>query len=285
MLISCDQLSNFQTSCRGSDYHKGEFVHVNISLIIFVFMVSGGYVHGQPNWDDSPPRERGRCRMALASSQSPLREPRFQNHEHQARWSLKRARQLSDQGEARSAIAVLERLLDVQPRNAQAHTKIAQLYLQARQPELAESHAQKVIEIEGPTDRNLLNLIQIQQVNNPQNALETTKDASTRYPGNIFFLNKKGQLLRRLTNYIGAYQAIELALAIDSQNTVSLTEMAHILAYLGSYHDSLAILDRLEKLNVKFSKIQNIRTLIRVKLATKSRGEQEKNRITGKSKG
>lgn len=222
--------------------------------------------------------------MALASSQS-LREPRFQNHEHQARWSLKRARQLSDQGEAKSAIAVLERLLEFQPRNVQAHTKIAQLYLQARQPELAENHAQKAIEIEGPTDRNILNLIQIQQVNSPQKALETTIDASTKYPGNIFFLNKKGQLLRRLEQYINAYHVIKLALAIDSQNTVSLTEMAHILAYLGSYDESLEILDRLEELNVKFSKIQNIRTLIRDKLATKYRGEQVKNRITGKSKG
>ncbi|MBK7844208.1 MAG: hypothetical protein IPJ71_11015 [Bdellovibrionales bacterium] len=253
-------------------------MHVNISLIIFVFLVSGGYIHGQPNWDSSPPRERGRCRVALASSQ-PLREPRFQNHEHQARWSLIRARQLSDQGEAKSAIAVLERLLDVQPWNAQAHTKIALLYIQARQPELAESHAHKAIEIEGPTDRNLLNLIQIQQVNDPQSALETAIDASTSHPGNIFFLNKKGQLLRRLERYIDAYQVIELALAIDSQNTVSLTEMAHILAYLGSYDESLEILDRLEELNVKFSKIQNIRTLIRDKLATKARSEQERRKI------
>lgn len=136
---------------------------------------------------------------------------------------------------------------------------------------MAERHAQKAIEVEGPTDRNLLNLIQIQQVDNPQKALETSIEASTKYPRNIFFLNKKGQLLRRLQQYAEAYQAIEQALALEPQNPVSLTEKAHILAYLGSYDEALTILDQLEELNFNYAKIKNIRALIDVKLETKSR--------------
>lgn len=182
-------------------------------VFLYSFLASIGFslaVTAAPN-DLVAILGRGSCESWLES-----RDIQFNDLQHRKAWLISAAQRARRAGDEAQRLKYLRELLEADPNDPLTHSQVAMIYKEQGDLSSALFHFRERTRIEGPTARNLMNLLMIyRQLPGANNALEICKLALEKHPNDPKILGVTAQVFMALKLYDAALATLNRKLALD----------------------------------------------------------------------
>lgn len=140
----------------------------------------------------------------------------FKDLQHRKAWLISAAQRAGRAGDELQRLKYLRELLDADPTDPLTHTQVALIYKQRGDLSSTLLHLRERTRIEGPTVRNLMNLLMIyRQLPGANNVLEICELALEKYPNDPKILGVTAQVFMALELYDAALVTLNRKLALN----------------------------------------------------------------------
>ncbi len=144
-------------------------------------------------------------------------------------------------GQFETAIDALDRVVEMDPTNADAHVELSRLHLIFLDAAASLAEAERAVEL-APEDPEALNTLARAQdwVGEYDDAMDSALTALDIDPNNATTLATIAEIYTDVGNWETAGEYIDQALAIDPRNVLALRNKAYLLERQGSYTEAVA---------------------------------------------